>query len=564
MTNMVKTVFDQLKSCLDGAVLKCMNDGIFPKGDIPSYKIEIPADTSHGDFTSNIAMVSAKAFKLASKAIAEKILAAVSFDSTYIIGGEIAGPGFINFKVDPVWFCDVVKGISTDKENYGKSDIGGGKKINVEFVSANPTGPMHMGNARGGALGDGIAAALEYTGHDVTREFYVNDAGNQIAKFGMSLEVRYIQQLKGEDSIEFPEDGYKGDDIIDLAKLYIEKHGDKLLDVDSETRRKTLSDFAVPINMSRMKSDLEKYRIDYDVWFYESTLHNTGAVDKTLEFLKKQGVTYEKDGALWLKSDDDSEEDKDNVLVRANGYPTYFAVDIAYHYNKLITRGFHKAIDIWGTDHHGHVARMERAVAAMGREGDLDIVLLQLVRLMKDGAVTKMSKRTGRAITLSDLLEDVPIDSARFFFNMREPSTHMDFDLDLAVKQDNDNPVYYVQYAHARICSIIKNLNAEGYNLRECTDDELKLLNTPEETELIRFLATLPNTIIDAATYYNPAVITRYIMDLATKFHRFYASCRVKGQDESLLQARLNLCNCSKMVFENILKMLKISAPEVM
>lgn len=564
MTNMVKTAHDSLKLCIDNSIDKCIEKGIFTKCEIPLYKIEIPADTSHGDFTSNIAMVSSKIFKMPPRNIAQEILDNICFDNTYIESAEIAGPGFINFKVNAQWFADVVKGVISDKEDYGKSDIGKGKKINVEFVSANPTGPMHMGNARGGALGDGIAAALEYTGHEVFREFYVNDAGNQIAKFGMSLEARYIQLLKGDDAVVFPEDGYQGDDIRELAKLYIDKYGDKLIDADSDIRRKTLSDFAVPINVANLKRDLLKYRIEYDLWFHESTLHENGAVQDTLDFLDKNGMTYEKDGAIWLKSDDENDDDKDNVLVRANGFPTYFAVDIAYHYNKLITRGFDKAIDIWGTDHHGHVARMERAVAAMGRSGDLTVVLLQLVRLMQNGQVAKMSKRTGRAITLSDLLEEVPIDSARFFFNMREPNTHMDFDLDLASKQDSDNPVYYVQYAHARICSIIKNLSAEGFERRECTTDELLLLSSNEEVELIRFLASLPNVIIDAATYYNPAVITRYIVDLATKFHKFYSACRVRGQDESLLQARLNLCYCCRLVFHNILKMLKISALEVM
>lgn len=564
MTNMVKTAQNELEQCLDTALKKCMEKNIFVECEIPTYKVEIPTDTSHGDFTSNIAFVSAKALKSSPQNIAEQILDNICFDGTYIKSAEIAGPGFINFSVNDKWFGEVINGIVTDKEEYGKSDIGKGKRVNVEFVSANPTGPMHMGNARGGALGDGIAAALEYTGHDVFREFYVNDAGNQIAKFGMSLEARYIQQLKGEDAVEFPEDGYQGADIIDLAKMYIDKYGDKLMNVDSATRRKALSDFAVPINVENLKNDLLKYRIKYDLWFHESTLHESGAVDATLEFLKKNGVTYEKDGAVWLKTDSENDDDKDNVLVRANGFPTYFAVDIAYHYNKLITRGFDKAIDIWGTDHHGHVERMKRAVAAMGCEGKLDVVLLQLVRLMQDGKVAKMSKRTGKAITLSDLLEEVPIDSARFFFNMREPSTHMDFDLDLAVKEDSDNPVYYVQYAYARICSIIKNLSAEGYDRRDCSADELLLLSSPEEVALTRFLAELPNVIIDAATNYNPAVITRYIIDLATKYHKFYSACRVKGQDEGLLQARLNLCYCCQLVFKNILSMLKISALEVM
>jgi arginyl-tRNA synthetase len=398
----------------------------------------------------------------------------------------------------------------------------------------------------------------------VTREFYINDAGNQIQKFASSLDARYQQIYKGEDAVPFPEDGYHGDDVRQRAREFADMHGDEYLTKPENERRKAMTDYALEKNIDKLRSDLEKYRIVYDVWFRESTLHNDGELDEAINILRNKGLTYEKDGALWYRATDFGGE-KDEVLIRQNGIPTYFAADIAYHRNKFEKRGFDRVIDVWGADHHGHVARLKGAMDAIGLDGHrLDVVLTQLVRLMRGGEVVRMSKRTGKAISLDDLLEEVPVDAARFFFNMREANSHLDFDLDLAVERSAQNPVYYVQYAHARIWSIIKNLRAEGIERRECTPEELERLDTPEEKELIRHLAELPDCIEDAARAYDPARITRYVMELAGKFHKFYNAHYVRGDDEPLMQARLNLCICVRDVIANVLGMLKIDAPETM
>ena len=536
----------------------------FPEKELRDFVIEIPKDTSHGDFATNVAMVNTKNVGRAPRDIAAALIEAMDFSGSFFTGAESAGPGFINFRLGQRWFSEAVQAVLGCGRDYGRSDVGGGKKVMVEFVSANPTGPMHMGNARGGAIGDCLAAALDFAGYEVTREFYVNDAGNQIAKFGKSLEARYLQLFLGEEAVEFPEDGYHGEDIKTRAREFADLHGDRYVNAPSEERLQALIAYALPANVEGLRRDLEKYRITYDVWFSEQSLHDSGAVMDAVKLLTSRGMTYEKDGAVWYKGTEMGEE-KDEVLVRANGIPTYFAADIAYHYNKFAVRGFDRVIDVWGADHHGHVARMKGAMDAIGLSGDkLDIVLMQLVRLMKDGKPYKMSKRTGKAITLTDLLEEIPIDAARFFFNMREPNSTLDFDLDLAVEETNQNPVYYVQYAHARICSIFKNLAAEGITPRAVTPEELDRLTAPEERELIRQIASLPDEIIAAAHNYDPARMTHYVIDAATLFHKFYNACRVKGEDESLMQARLALCQATRTVLENVLGLLKISAPESM
>ena len=536
----------------------------FPEKELRDFVIEIPKDTSHGDFATNVAMVNTKNVGRAPRDIAAALIKAMDFSGSFFTGAESAGPGFINFRLGQRWFSETVQAVLDCGRDYGRSDVGGGKKVMVEFVSANPTGPMHMGNARGGAIGDCLAAALDFAGYEVTREFYVNDAGNQIAKFGKSLEARYLQLFLGEEAVEFPEDGYHGEDIKTRAREFADLHGDRYVNAPSEERLQALIAYALPANVEGLRRDLEKYRITYDVWFSEQSLHDSGAVMDAVKLLTSRGMTYEKDGAVWYKGTEMGEE-KDEVLVRANGIPTYFAADIAYHYNKFAVRGFDRVIDVWGADHHGHVARMKGAMDAIGLSGDkLDIVLMQLVRLMKDGQPYKMSKRTGKAITLTDLLEEIPIDAARFFFNMREPNSTLDFDLDLAVEETNQNPVYYVQYAHARICSIFKNLAAEGIAPRAVTPEELDRLTAPEERELIRQIASLPDEIIAAAHNYDPARMTHYVIDAATLFHKFYNACRVKGEDESLMQARLALCQATRTVLENVLGLLKISAPESM
>ena len=526
-------------------------------------KLEIPKEKAHGDFASNLAMLLAKELRMPPRKIAEAIEAHINKDSL-IEKTEVAGAGFINFYLSNSWLYPVMQHIEEMGKDYGKIDFGKGKKVMVEFVSANPTGPMHMGNARGGALGDCLASVLEYAGFEVTREFYINDAGNQIEKFGKSLEARYIQLLKGEDAIEFPEDGYHGDDITEHMRKFIELEGDKYLDVDSTERKKALVAYALEKNIAYLKEDLEKYRIFYDVWFRESTLHESGAVKEVVEKLTENGYTYEKEGALWLNCVKMGLE-KDEVLVRNNGIPTYFAADIAYHVNKLKDREFDLAIDVWGADHHGHVARMKGAMAALGIDPDrFEVVLMQLVRLVRGGETVRMSKRTGKAITLSDLLDDCSIDVARFFFNMRMAGSHLDFDLELAVKEDSDNPVYYVQYAHARICSILKLLAEEGVAVKKYSEIKPELLKEEAEINLLKKLADLPEEIKAAAVTREPARMTRYVIELATDFHSFYNSCRVKGCEEELTSARLKLIESVKVVIEGVLSMLKIDAPEKM
>lgn len=551
-----------LRNAIIDAMGRAMSAGELPLAPTPNFTIETPADRTNGDLASNVAMVSARAFKKAPRAIAEAITKYIELEGTNLDRFEIAGPGFINFFYGKQFYTSVIREIEEKGADYGKSDFGQGKRILVEFVSANPTGPMHIGNARGGALGDSLASVLSAAGYDVSREFYVNDAGNQIEKFATSLEIRYLQIYK--DGIELPEDAYHGQDIIDHAKNFAEINGDKYVNAESSERRKALVNFALPKNIQGLENDLLKYRIKYDRWFRESTLHQSGAVKNIVELLKEKGHTYEQDGAIWFKATEFG-ADKDFVLVRSNGIPTYVVPDIAYHYDKLVTRGFDKAIDVLGADHHGYVPRLKAALTALGIDASrLDAVLMQMVRLVRNGEIVKASKRSGKAITLVTLLEEVPIDAARFFFNLREPNSHFDFDLDLAIEQSSQNPVYYVQYAHARICNIVKGLAENGITQRACTDEELALLTAPEEIELINKLASLTGEIITSAKTYDPARVTHYVYETATLFHKFYNACRVKGEDESLMQARLALCVATKTVIENVLTMFKITAPESM
>jgi arginyl-tRNA synthetase len=564
MINLISSTIEQIRTTILEAMGRCISEGFLPLEPCPDFLVEVPTDRSHGDFSANVALVSAKAFRLPPRKIAELILQHMEFEGTMLLKAEIAGPGFINFFVSEAWYSSVLEGISVEGSNYGTSNTYNGKKVMVEFVSANPTGPMHMGNARGGALGDCLASVLECAGYTVQREFYVNDAGNQIEKFALSLEARYLQIYLSEENVPFPEDGYHGDDIMVRAKEFADINGDSYVHSSMIERRTALVDYALPKNVEKLKSDLEIYRIQYDNWFYESTLHKDGEIAECIKILQEKGFTYEKDGALWYAATKYG-ADKDEVLIRANGNPTYFAADIAYHRNKFVTRSFDKVINVWGADHHGHVARLKGAMDAIGLDGSkLDIVLMQMVRLTRNGEVVRMSKRTGKAISLTDLLEEVPIDAARFFFNLREANSHLEFDLQLAVEQSSQNPVYYVQYAHARIWSILKNLMAEGIQPRKCTNEELALLVAPEERELIMHLASLPMCIIEAAKAYEPARITRYVIDLATLFHKFYNAIRVKGEDEPLMQARLNLCICVRDVIKIVLDMLKITSPEKM
>lgn len=561
MSVLVSKTKNDIVDCVIKAARSAMSKGLLPEAELTKFSIEVPSSREHGDYAVNAAMVWSKLFRNSPRNIATILMDNADFSETYISRYEIAGPGFINFFLDDEYYADILADIADKKENYGKSNYGEGKRVLVEFVSANPTGPMHIGNARGGALGDCLAAVLEKTGHYVEREFYINDAGNQINKFGLSLDLRYLQLYK--DGIEMPEDSYHGADIVEHAKNFAEIHGDSFVEKDEAERRKALVEFALPKNIEGLKNDLAKYRIEYNTWFKESSLHTSGETMRVVELLKQSGHTFEEEGALWFKGEDFGSDNF--VLLRSNGVPTYIVPDIAYHYNKLVTRKFDTAIDVLGADHHGYVPRLKGALTALGVDASrLDVILMQMVRLVRDGEVIKASKRSGKSITLVTLLDEVPIDAARFFFNLREPNSHFDFDLDLAIEQSNQNPVYYVQYAYARICSILRNLKEDNIEPRVCTRSELEKLNSAEERELTVHLASFTDELIASAKAYDPAKITHYVQDLATKFHKFYNACRVKGDDEALMQARITLCKDTAITIKNVLDILKIDAPEMM
>ncbi len=561
MINTIAQAKSDIKEIVMNAIGRAVSVGTLPSELIPAFTIEIPNDKSHGDFSCNAALVSAKAFKQNPRKIADIICENAVLDGTYFEKIEVAGPGFLNFFAGKLWFGETVNAVLKEKENYGKTEDGKGKRVLVEFVSANPTGPMHIGNARGGAIGDCLASLLQYAGYYVEREFYVNDAGNQINKFALSLDIRY-RQIFG-DNVELPEDSYHGQDITDHAENFAKLYGDKYIGVSEEERRKALVEYALPLNIQGLEQDLLKYRIKYDTWFKESTLHNDGSVSEIIELLKKSGYTYEQDGALWFKSTELG-DDKDRVLIRANGVPTYSVPDIAYHYNKLMKRKFDIAIDILGADHHGYIPRMRAALTALGVDASrLQVVIMQMVRLVRNGEPVKLSKRSGKAITLSTLLDEIPMDAARFFFNLRDANTHFDFDLDLAVEESSKNPVYYVQYAHARICRILEKQKEEGTVCRNIPENRL-VFTENAEIELIRHLATLPDVISEGAKELNPSAITKFLIELAQYFHKFYDSCPIKNAEEAVLQSRLSLCTAVKIVLKNLLDLLKVEAPEKM
>jgi arginyl-tRNA synthetase len=562
--NIIDNIKLEIKQIIIQAVNKAQQREKIPTIEMPEISIEIPREKEHGEFSTNIAMLITKQVKKPPRQTAEIIIENMELKDSYVKKVECAGPGFINFYLSNDWLYHTLEDIQKCGDSYGQSNLGKGQKVMVEFVSANPTGPLHMGNARGGALGDCIASVLKASGYHVEKEFYVNDAGNQIEKFALSLEARYIQILKGEDAVEFPEDGYHGEDIVEHMRDFIDIYGDKYLNIEQDERRKAFVEYALARNLKKIKSDLENYGVEFDNWFSEKSLYDSQEIDDTLNFLKNRGYTIEKDGAIWLKGEQLGLE-KDEVLVRNNGIPTYFASDIAYHRNKFLKRGFNRVINLWGADHHGHIARMKSAVEALGIDPDkLDIVIFQLVRLYRNGEIARMSKRTGKAISLGDLLEEVGKDAARFFFNTKTAGSHLDFDLDLAVKQSNENPVYYVQYAHARICSMLKLLLEDGITLPNIEDVNLELLQTEEEFNLIKKLAELPEEIKISAETLEPSRLTRYVTEVSSLFHSFYNACRVRGVDEELMKARLILIDSTRIVIKNTLELLSISVPERM
>ena len=581
MSNMIENAKLSINSLLCAACEKAVKNGELPEGAVLRGTVEIPKDTANGDYAANHAMTGAKAMRMPPRKIAEALVRNLELDGTWFSSVEVAGPGFINFRLADSWYGDVLKAVVGEGENYGRIDEGKGQKVMVEFVSANPTGPMHMGNARGGVLGDALASVLDRAGYKVWREFYVNDAGNQIEKFATSIDARYRQLILGEDKVEFPEDGYHGEDIKELAKAFYDANGDSYLSRDVSERHEAMAKFGLERNIPKMQADLRRYGIEYDCWFFESELHSTGYVAESVDMLAQRGYTYEKDGALWLKTsqilsenllragkkqtDIDKLELKDDVLRRANGFYTYFAADIAYHRNKFEKRGFDKVINVWGADHHGHVARLKGAMDALGLDGEhrLDIVLMQLVKLMQNGEVARMSKRSGKAITLTTLLDEIPVDAARYFFNSR-PESPVEFDLDLAVRQDSENPVYYVQYAHARICTMLAALAADGYQVPALEKVDAAVLSTDAERELIKQLAALPEEIRLAARDYDPSRINKYVTELASRFHRFYTACRIKDAEDDVRAARMLLAAAVKQVIAVSLAIVGVSAPEKM
>ena len=579
--NMIQNAKDQVLDLTVSAYQKAAAEGLLPQDAAVTPSVEIPKDTANGDYTTTFCLAAAKALKKNPRQVAQILMDHMDLSGSYFTSVEMAGPGFLNFRLGNRWFRDTVACVEQEGAAYGCNDALKGQKIMVEFVSANPTGPMHMGNARGGVLGDTLASVLQKSGADVWREFYVNDAGNQIEKFAKSLEARYLQIIKGEDAVEFPEDGYHGDDIRELARAFYDREGEKYLDCDQKTRHDALARFGLDNNIPKMQRDLARYGITYDQWFFESSLHESGYVADSVQALTDLGYTYEKDGALWLntsrilaenlkkagKSDADIEKLglKDDVLRRANGFYTYFAADIAYHRNKFAVRGFDKVINVWGADHHGHVARLKGAMDALGLDGEhrLDIVLMQLVKLVRDGEVVRMSKRTGKAISLTDLLDEIPVDACRYFFNAK-PETQMEFDLGLAVREDSENPVYYVQYAHARICTLLKALEAEGYTVPAAGEVDFSLLSGEAEQALIKKIAAYSQVVRLAARDYDPSHINRYLTELAGDFHRFYTACRIKGEERPVLLARLKLADTARSVLKNAMTLIGCTAPEKM
>jgi len=582
MANLIEEAKKQIDVLVREAYRRAAEKGTLPAGCSLGGTIEIPKDTVYGDYACGYAMASAREMRRAPRQIAEALAAELDLTDSFFSKMEIAGAGFMNFTLSGKWYGEVLRTVEAEGPAYGSGDLGRGKRVIVEFVSANPTGPMHIGNARGGVLGDSLAEVLKRCGYGVWREFYVNDAGNQIQKFAASLNARYMQLLLGEDAFPFPEDGYQGDDIRELAQAFRGEYGDAYRDAPEAERLEKLAAFGLARNIPKMQSDLRRYNIEYDQWFLESELHSSGYVEETVALLTERGWTYTADGALWLatskllrqrylaegKTDEqvDKLDLKDDVLRRANGVYTYFAADIAYHRNKLEKRGFDLAVNVWGADHHGHVARLQAALDALGLDGThrLVIVLMQLVNLLRDGEAVRMSKRTGKAIALADLLDEIHVDAARYFFNSRASDTHLDFDLGLAVRQDSENPVYYVQYAHARICSLIANLAEAGHRVKPMAEIDASVLREETELDLLKQLSLLPEELALAARDFDPSRINRYLGNVAARFHRFYNACRIKGEEEALLDARLKLADSTRAVIAAGLGIIGVTAPEKM
>lgn len=558
LLNIIEETQSALRQGVAAACAQAMAAGTLPEAALPDFVIETPKDEKNGDFSTNLAMQLTRILRQNPRKIAEAIVSGIDLPGL-VERVEIAGPGFINFYLVPGWLNRVLPAIQEEDADYGKSNAGGGERVQVEFVSANPTGLLHMGNARGGALGDTLAAVLNEAGYVCDKEYYINDAGNQVDNLGKSVEARYFELL-GRDDYQIPEDGYHGKDIIATAQRLLDEKGESLVDLPEAERRELMKNYALKEKVAGIRGSLENFGVVFDNWFSEQSLHDAGSVHEVVDILREKGVVYEKDGAQWLRATDWGEE-KDEVLVRSNGTPTYFAADIAYHRDKF-ERGYKRLINIWGADHHGHVARLKGAMTALGYPGDdITVILMQLVRLYRGGEIVKMSKRSGKYVTLDELIEEVGKEAARFFFIMRSPDSALDFDLDLAKAESSDNPVYYVQYAHARICSI---LSVAGVDTPKACDVDLSLLTEENERVLIRKLAEWPQEVADAARELAPYHLAYYAKELANAFHSFYNSCKVLTDDAALRDARLALVDCTRITLRNVLTLLGLSAPERM
>ncbi|HWR43690.1 arginine--tRNA ligase [Sporomusa sp.] len=552
----------QLIAAIGQAAAKAMADGVFAAQQLPDIALEVPPQKEFGDYATNFAMQSAKAAKTNPRLIAQAIVERL--DASWLEKAVIAGPGFINFYLKSDWLYQELAKMLAAGDDFGQTNSGQGERVQVEFVSANPTGPLHVGHGRGAAVGSALVNLLRAAGYQVEAEFYINDAGNQIDNLAASVNARYLELLG--QAAEFPEDGYHGRDIVDTAQRIINHHGDKYLALPAAERLAEFKELALVEKLAGLKEDLEQFGVAFDVWYSERTLHQSRAVTETCELLKGNGNMYEKDGALWLKSTVYG-DDKDRVVIRDNGVPTYLAADIAYHRDKF-ARGFNRVINIWGADHHGYISRVKAAIAAMGYNPDnLEVLILQMVSLYQNGELVKMSKRTGQGVTLSELIEEVGRDAARFFFIMRSIDSQLDFDLDLAKSHSNDNPVYYIQYAHARICSIFRQVAEAGINVSEArasNNNSLSLLTEPIEIDLIKKMAKFPEEVASAARERAPHRIARYAHEVAGMFHTFYNQCRIMGVEPDLQIARIALVTAVKSTIRQALKILGVAAPEKM
>ena len=554
--NAVEKVQQSIKTALKEAIIKAE---IVTEEQIPEIHLETPRDKANGDFATNIAMQLTKLAKKNPRQVAEAIIASIDMAGTMMEKIDIAGPGFMNITVRKDYLQDVVKAVLTEAENYGRTTAGTGVKIQVEFVSANPTGDLHLGHARGASVGDSLCNVLDFAGYDVAREYYINDAGSQIHNLAVSIEVRYFEALGLEK--EMPENGYRGKDIIDIAADLIKEHGDKFVSMSDEDRYKEFRAHGLKIELAKLQKDLADFRVGFDNWFSETSLYENGKIDIALEKLRANGHIFEEEGATWFRSTTFG-DDKDRVLIKSDGSFTYLLPDIAYHEDKLV-RGFDQLINIWGADHHGYIPRMKAAIEALGYEREkLEVSVIQMVQLYKDGEKMKMSKRTGKAVTMRELVEEVGLDAVRYFFGMRSGDSHMDFDLDLAVSQSNENPVFYAQYAHARICSILRSAETQGM---KASTDLLDLLQSEKELDLLKKVGDFPQVVADAAKLRAPHRVTTYIQELASTFHSFYNADKVLDAERvDLSQARLALVTSARQTIANALRLIGVAAPEKM